>query len=100
MAIRNLRQLRLLCGLTQFEMAARSNVSMHRIAQAEQGRVELSNTEANLIAEQLRKHWEWMCALDPEGTQSLTADFSTLVGRPVGERGSGSQPLLMPVGAA
>jgi hypothetical protein len=74
---------------------------MHRIAQAEQGRSELSDTEEKLIGDQFRKHWEWMCALDPEGTKSLTTDFSTLVGRSTSERESIPQPIpVMPVGVA
>jgi len=78
MRVRNLKRLRQLCGLTQFELAAGSNVSIHRIAQAEQGRVDLADFEEALLIEELKKHWEWMRSLDPAGIQELTAEITAL----------------------
>jgi transcriptional regulator with XRE-family HTH domain len=77
MAIQTLRRLRLLCGLTQFELSASSNVSLHRIAHAEQGRIELSETEEGLITEQLRKHWQWISGLDPGGCKTLRETYQS-----------------------
>jgi hypothetical protein len=74
---------------------------MHRIMQAEQGRVELSNVEEATIVEHLRKHWEWIRTLDPEGTQSLATDFLILTGKDPGERELLMQFVaVMPGGAA
>jgi len=91
----------MICGLTQFELSAGSNVSMHRIAQAEQGRIVLSDTESNLIVDQLRKHWQWMSGLDPDGTQDFATDFSILTGKAIDELEARFQVHpVMPVGSA
>jgi transcriptional regulator with XRE-family HTH domain len=101
MAIRNLRRLRLLCGLTQFELSAGSNVSIHRIAQAEQDRIELSEIEEALIVAQLQKHWVWMSSLDPERTQGLAADLSILTGERLNDQELDMQVFaVMPAGTA
>jgi transcriptional regulator with XRE-family HTH domain len=75
----NLKILRQICGLTQFELAAKAKISIHRIARAEQGLIVLSSTEEKLVTRELQRHWKWLSAVTPEGLLALRAEVSALI---------------------
>ncbi len=59
-----LKRMRLLCGLRQFDVAVGTGVALRRISGAETGRLQLTKHERQLIENFLRRRWAWLQQLE------------------------------------
>jgi transcriptional regulator with XRE-family HTH domain len=79
-----LKRLRQLCNLSQFDLAAKSNVGMHRIQGFERGAIELTPAEVATLGDVLRREWELAQTIDP----ALTKELVSITGlSPISENG-------------
>ena len=69
----NLKQIRKTAGLTQFQLAARANISRFRLCMAETGNIELRPQEIAAITEAVKPELERTTRLASEFTGAMAA---------------------------
>jgi hypothetical protein len=59
--------------MSQFFLAAKSNVGLHRIQGFERGAIGLTPAEVATLIDVLRREWQWLQSIDPDLTRELVS---------------------------
>lgn len=68
--MKDLKRMRLLCGLRQIDLSMGTGITLHKISGAEQGRTCLSATEENVLRNFLSARWRSIEVLESSPASS------------------------------
>ena len=81
--ILNAKRMRLICGLSQFDVCVGAGLKPHRLSAAENGRLQLCETEMTALTGFLREYWNSVCVRERQiyatGNDDSFAELSGVV---------------------